>query len=186
MPQLRNDFPPPPFILREEMPLNAWDSFAPWYMPLDGAQRLRLFVGTNHNNLYLSNQQATNQIVGNDQYAVVLNWYARTTIGAPGFGDDQSGFQRAWYDWTNLTIVTFVVGNSPICDIPLSDLLQRRVGQELLGGCKLAVIPPRQTSCVLVSDEISARMHLLERLPNRGEFRAIWVHLEGIAQRWAE
>jgi hypothetical protein len=102
--------------IRERLPLNIYDSFP----PRDG--EIRLFGNTNIGQITRTNLLVAGLAVATDQEAVIKNWYARTNI-------TPDAFQQAWRAWTEATLVTFVLGMSPITQLPLADLLRRQQGQ---------------------------------------------------------
>ncbi len=184
---------PDPYV-REELPLNMWDSFQPQGLPIEEPARPWLLFaegGVAKKNVLLSNQHVEHVLVGADQHAVVLNWYARSNIEGPDLSGErlQVEFERAWASWTHLTVVTFILGASPICHTTLYDLLRRGEGQKMPGKGGLAVVPPRQICHVAIQDSRRARRRLVEATLSHtlgDPFRVVWVHLEGVAQRWSQ
>jgi hypothetical protein len=62
-----------------------------------------------------------------DQTFIITNWRAETNV-AP----DDDRIAKQWHSWTTSTIVTLVIGTSPLIDASLADLLGGR--HERLGA----------------------------------------------------
>jgi hypothetical protein len=106
----------------QRLNLNVWDSFLlKEVVPVPNhASELCLFTGRNVGNLSLCNLQAPDVLVAYDHYAVIQNWYARCSSNT----DDP-----VWITWTQATIATLVLGDMPVHQLPLADLLRRKEGQ---------------------------------------------------------
>lgn len=175
-----------PSVIREELPLHVWDSFTPREVPYEQSAPFKLFKGSNVGNVFRSNQQASDYIFSTDYHLLVLNWYARSNIEVPQ-GED-TDLHRAWDAWTKLSIVGFWLGSMPILQTNLYELLNRKSGSPLLGNVRLATVPPRANCYVSILDSRPARTRLIEAMPwpETNPFEVVWIHLEGVAQIWAD
>lgn len=81
---------------------------------------VRLFGNRNVGNVFRSNLQIAGMVPRGERYAVT-NWYARTNILTP---------PAEFHAFARSTIVTLQVGMYPAHELALSDLLQRKEGQQ--------------------------------------------------------
>lgn len=191
--------------IRESRRFNVWDVFnvggPPHIFPLPTVQQVHLFGETNVGNSVLTNVQVGN-FISADSQDLVEHWYARTDVHLPAL----SVRQRALLDqWGSMTTVTFRVGEKPMWQRPLLELLldkpwepisiadrdlepedqvaaRARVDQRTGEGNRTVVVEPRRKIEVIVNLHAKdACQRFVEEMD--GTVMKIWIHLEGIATR---
>lgn len=127
---------------RIRRPFDVYDSFSPRLQAKAPTNALCLFGRTNIGVGYLSNVQVPNLLNGNDRTSVICNWYARTNIPMPpAFGHPSyappadlrpTPLEEALAEFAQMTVVTMTVGDHPMAELPLAQLLRRRHGDRSL------------------------------------------------------
>ena len=162
-------------MMTQSLPLNVYDCFAvnrglleqqfeqnrsATRSPSTSPWCPRLFGAWNIGASYLCNIQVPNQIVGRDYHFHVENWYARTNIPAAD----------ALMSWADMACVTFALNNTPVLQLPLSDLLRRKQGQ----APGLAGRLPDGTTAADLLNNVAARMYEHSRGYAIGGQRLSW------------
>lgn len=124
---------------RTKRPFDVYDSFSPRMDPR-GETRIHLFgdVNIGYDKGHLSNMQVPRQLNGADLTSVICNWYARTNIPMPpAFAHPSyvpspevrpTELEQAFTEFAMSTIVTMQMGDWPVAQLPLDQLLRRRHG----------------------------------------------------------